>query len=287
MTLVDIPEPHAGPGQIRIRVQAAGVNPVDWKIRGGSSLRAIPVQLPSVPGLEAAGVVDEVGPDVSGVKVGDEVFGAAASGAAAEYALLSDWAPKPAEMNWAEAAGLPMAVETAARGLDALGITPGQTLLVSGGSGGVGTAAIQMAIARGATVIATGGAGSQEYLASLGAVPTTYGPDLPARVAELAPNGIDVALDIAGYGVIPDLIALTGSPDKVVGIGDPASPEHGVQFTTGSEGRAFYALQIVADLFNEGRFRMPVDRSFALSDLPEAHHISEAGHVRGKLVAVL
>jgi NADPH:quinone reductase-like Zn-dependent oxidoreductase len=288
MVLVDLPEPHAGPGEIRIRVHAAGVNPVDWKIRGGSTLRATPIPLPSVPGLEAAGVVDELGPEVEGVSLGDEVFGSALGGAAAEFTRLDQWELKPAGMSWAEAAGLPMAVETAARGLDTLGLAAGQTLLVSGAAGGVGTAAVQLAIARGAFVIGTGGPDSQDYIAGLGATAIGYGPDLPARVAAIAPQGVDLALDVAGHGVIPDLIAITGRPEAVVGIGDAlGATAAGIQFTTGSEGRAFHALATAADLFTQGQFRMPVDQTYALIDLPLAHHVSEAGHVRGKLVVVI
>ena len=124
--LVEVDEPHPGQDQIRIRVRAAGINPVDWKIRSGTSRRAIPIELPSIPGLEAAGVVDELGPGVSGVSVGDEVFGSAVSGAAAEYTVLDHWAGKPADMSWAEAGGLSMAVETAARGLDLFGDLDGR-----------------------------------------------------------------------------------------------------------------------------------------------------------------
>src|ERR1700722_10154129 len=111
LQLADVDEPHPGPGQIRIQVRAAGVNPVDWKIRGGSSRRAVPIALPSIPGLEAAGVVDEVGPGVAGVGAGDEVFGSAVTGAAAQYTVLDHWAVKPAALPWPEAAALPMAVE--------------------------------------------------------------------------------------------------------------------------------------------------------------------------------
>jgi NADPH:quinone reductase-like Zn-dependent oxidoreductase len=241
-----------------------------------------------VPGLEAAGVVDEIGDGVTGVQIGDEVFGSAVGGAAAEYTLLDYWAAKPAAMSWAEAGGLPMAVETAARGLDLFGTVTGLTVLVSGASGGVGTAAVQFAIARGATVVATGSEHNQEYLTSLGAIATTYGPGLPERVLALVPGGVDRALDIAGHGVLPDLISLTGSVDYVGGIGDYAgSAAAGVAFTTGSEGRAFYSLAAAAELFTQGRFTMPVDRTFALTEIGEAHRISEAGHVRGKLVVVL
>ncbi|WP_304438163.1 NADP-dependent oxidoreductase, partial [Frankia sp. CpI1-P] len=298
-----------GPGQIRIAVRAAGVNPVDWKIRNGSTLRTIPVPLPHIPGLEAAGVVDEVGAGVEGVSVGDEVFGAAQN-ASAEYAVLDEWAPKPPQLTWAQAAGLAMAVETAARGLDLLGITAGEesgaglelgagqesaagsesagtTLLVNGAAGGVGLAAVQLAQARGARVIGTASRDNQEYLRSLGAAATDYGPGLVDRVRSLAPDGVDAALAVSGAGALPDLITLTGSPDRVVSIGDVTAAEHGVRFTTGAEGRAFYSLREAATLAAAGRLTMPVARALPLAELGEAHRISEAGHVRGKLVVVL
>nr|WP_157468080.1 NADP-dependent oxidoreductase [Frankia sp. QA3] len=284
--LVDVPQPHAGPGQIRIAVRAAGVNPVDWKIRNGSTLRTLPVPLPHIPGMEAAGVVDEVGADVEGVAVGDEVFGAAQN-ASAEYAVLDEWAPKPPELTWAQAGGLAMVVETAARGLDLLGLSAGQTLLVNGAAGGVGLAAVQLAQARGARVIGTASRDNQEYLRSLGAAATDYGPGLVERVGPLAPDGVDAALAVSGEGAIPDLIALTGSPDRVVSIGDVTAANHGVTFTTGAEGRAFYSLREAAKLAAAGRLTMPVARALPLAELGEAHRISEAGHVRGKLVVVL
>jgi NADPH:quinone reductase-like Zn-dependent oxidoreductase len=287
LELADVDDPHPAAGQIRIRVRAAGVNPVDWKIRGGSSRRAVPVPLPSIPGLEAAGTVDEVGADVAGVSAGDEVFGSAVTGAAAELTVLDHWAAKPAAMPWTEAAGLPMAVETAARALDELGPLAGRTLVISGAAGGVGTAAVQFARARGARVIGTGSPDSQAYLGSLGATAVPYGPGLPDRVRALAPGGADLALDVAGHGVLPDLIAVTGSPDHVVTLIDPDAAAYHVRFTPSSEDRACYALAVAAELYAQGRFTMPVAGVFALPDLAEAHRISEAGHVRGKLIISL
>jgi NADPH:quinone reductase-like Zn-dependent oxidoreductase len=177
LRLTETDDPHPEPGQVRIRVRAAGVNPVDWKIRGGSSRRAVPIALPSIPGLEAAGVVDEVGPDVAGVSVGDEVFGSAVTGAAAEYTVLDHWAVKPAAMPWTGAAALPMAVETAARALDLLGDLAGRRLLISGAADGVGTAAVQLALARRATVIGTASTANQDYVRALGPRPR---PTVPA-----------------------------------------------------------------------------------------------------------
>jgi NADPH:quinone reductase-like Zn-dependent oxidoreductase len=141
LQLVEVDEPHADPGQVRVAVRAAGVNPVDWKIRSGAMRQATALESPQTPGSDVAGVVDEVGDEVSGVSVGDEVFGFAVSGGYAQYAVLEKFARKPAAMSWAEAAGLPVAVETAVRGLDLLGVKAGQTLLVNGAAGGVGVAA--------------------------------------------------------------------------------------------------------------------------------------------------
>jgi NADPH:quinone reductase-like Zn-dependent oxidoreductase len=284
--LADVPEPHAGRGQVRIAVRAAGVNPVDWKIRGGSTLGAVPVPLPSVPGLEAAGIIDEVGPGVEGVRLGDAVFGATER-AAAEFAVLTHWAVKPEGMSFAEAAGIPMAAETAQRGLSLLQVGTGDTLLVNGAAGGVGVAAVQLALARGAEVVGTASAANQEFLASLGARATTYGTGLADRVRALVPRGVNRALDVAGSGVIPELVRLTGSPDRVVSIGDATATGHGVRFTTGAEGRFFSALGLAASLASGGRFTMPVAQTWPLDQLAEAHRFSEGGHVRGKLVVVL
>lgn len=284
--LAEVEEPQAGPGQIRIAVRAAGVNPVDWKIRNGSSAAAIPVSLPSIPGMEAAGVVDQLGTGVEGVSVGDAVFGAAIA-AAAEHAVLTHWARKPADMSFAEAAGIPMAAETAERGLSLLQVGKGDVLLVNGAAGGVGVAAVQLALARGADVIGTASARNQDFLTSLGARATTYGPGLVERVRALAPGGVHRALDVAGSGVTTDLLTLTGAPERVVSIGDHGALAFGVRFTTGAEGRYFSALGRAASLAGQGRFRMPVEQTWPLEQLAEAHRVSERGHVRGKLVVVL
>lgn len=160
--LAEVEEPHAATGQIRVAVKAAGVNPIDWKLRSGTMAQMMPVELPSVPGSDVAGVVDEVGDGVSDAAVGDEVFGFAVGGGAAEHAVLEHYAAKPAGLSWAEAAGLPVAVETAARSLDLLGVRRGQAILVNGAAGGVGTAAVQFARARGAFVIGTAGQDNHE-----------------------------------------------------------------------------------------------------------------------------
>jgi NADPH:quinone reductase-like Zn-dependent oxidoreductase len=282
----EVDEPHAGAGQVRVAVRAAAVNPIDWKIRSGAMADFMPVELPRIPGSDAAGVVDELGDGVTGVDVGDAVFGSAVGGATAEYAVLDHYAAKPDGMSFAEAAGLTVAVETAVRGLDLLGLEAGQTILINGAAGGVGAAAVQFARARGARVLGTASEANHDFLRELGAEPTTYGDGLAARVAELAPDGVDLAFDVAGHGALPALIEATGSPDRVVTIADFTAPELGVRVTTGGDGRAWQALGQAADLYAEGAFRLPVAETFAFAQAAEAHRRSESGHVRGKLVLV-
>ncbi|WP_433061071.1 NADP-dependent oxidoreductase [Dactylosporangium sp. CS-033363] len=283
LELADLPEPHPGPGEIRIAVHAAGVNASDWKKREG----LMDQELPQTLGYEAAGVADELGPGVAGVALGDRVYGFSTAGAAqAELAVLSHWAPIPPSLSFPEAAALPAAVETAWRALDQLGVARGSTLLISGASGSVGSAAVQLAVARGARVIGTAGADNQHYVRSLGAFSVPYGDGLTQRVRALAPDGVDLALDVAGSGVLPELIALAGGdPDRVVTIADFAgAQQHGVRFSRGDTGRALHALAEIGPLIDAGRFALPVAQTFPLADVAEAHRVSEHGRVRGKLV---
>jgi NADPH:quinone reductase-like Zn-dependent oxidoreductase len=286
LELVELPDPEPAAGQIRVRVRAAGINPIDWKVRRG----AMGGDLPKRTGQEVAGVVDALGEGVTDVAVGDEVFGGAAGGGgAAELALLENYAPIPSTLDFAGAAALPVAVETATRTLDALGVTDGQTVLINGASGSVGIAAVQLARRRGARVIGTASAANQDYLRSFGAEATTYGDGLAERVGALAPDGVDRALDAAGGGVLPALVALTGSADRVVTIADYQGAEQlGVRFSGGmGPERAWHALRDVGPLIDDGAFSLPVARTFPLADIAEAHRISETGHPRGKLVLIV
>src|SRR5271154_5454229 len=236
LEIVDLPDPHPGLGQVRIAVRAAGVNPSDWKKRRGLMDR----ELPQTLGYEAAGVVDELGEGVSDVAVGDRVFGFSAEGAAqAELAVLSDYAPIPPSLDFAGAAALPAAIETATRALDQLGGASGRTLLLNGASRAVGSAAVQLAVVRGARVIGTASPGNHEYLRSLGAEPVAYGEGLAGRVRALAPEGVDAALDVAGSGVVPELIELAGGVGHVITIADfDGAQQYGVRFSSGDAGRA-------------------------------------------------
>mgnify|MGYP001216251244 CR=1 FL=1 len=285
LEIVDLPDPHPGPGQVRIAVRAAGVNPSDWKKRQG----LMDPELPQTMGYEAAGVVDELGEGVADVAAGDRVFGFSADGAAqAELAVLAWYAPIPPSLDFAAAAALPSAVETATRALDQLGVGSRGTLLINGASGSVGSAAVQLAAARGARVIGIASPANHDYLRSLGAEPVAYGEGLAGRVRALAPGGVDLALDVAGSGVLPELIELAGGAGHVITVADFAGArEHGVRFSTGDAGRAVHALGEIGQLIESGRFSLPVARTFPLGQVAEAHRVSEHGRVRGKLVLLV
>jgi NADPH:quinone reductase-like Zn-dependent oxidoreductase len=285
LEIADLPDPHPGPGQIRIAVRAAGVNPSDWKKRKG----LLDEELPQTMGYEAAGIVDELGEGVTDVAVGDGVFGFSTEGAAqAELAVLSYYAPIPRSLGFPGAAALPAAIETATRAIDQLGVRTGGTLLISGASGSIGGAAVQLAVVRGARVIGTGSPANHEYLRSLGAEPLAYGEGLAERVRSIAPDGVDAALDVAGSGILPELIELAGDAEHVLTIADFAGArEHGVRFSSGDAGRAVHVLAEIGELIEAGRFSLPVAQAFPLAQVARAHRAGEDGRPRGKLVLVV
>ena len=281
--VVDVDEPHAGPGQVRIKVRASGVNPSDWKRREGQYRDFEEVTFPAGVGVEASGVVDEVGSGVSNVSVGDAVFGYGEN-TVAEYVVLTHWAHKPEDVSFEVAGGLPVIFETASRSLEDLGVKSGETLLVSGAAGGIGTAVIQFARHRGITVIGTASDQKHDYLREFGAIPTTYGPGLAERVKALAPEGVDAALDLAGSGIIPELIEIVGDPSHVLSVADFSASKYGARFSSGPPRDPEQVFAEVARLCSEGVFRLRVDQTFPLEQTAEAHRVSARGRVTGKLI---
>jgi NADPH:quinone reductase-like Zn-dependent oxidoreductase len=282
LEVIDVPIPEPGPGQVRIAVRAVGVNGYDWKLRRGF----MGGDLPKRVGLEVAGVVDALGDGVTDVALGDRVFAFAIGGGAADHTLSAHYALIPGGLDFVDAAALPVAVETAHRALDVVGVGAGTTVLINGASGGVGQAAVQVAVNRGAQVIGTASEANHALLRELGAEPVTYGPGLVERVGALGMSPVDAAIDVAGGGALPDLIELTGGTEHVVTIADVEGAEAlGVSFSANTS--AYYALDEVLRLIEQGRFSLPVQQTFALEEIGAAQSLSEQGHARGKLVLTL
>jgi len=290
LEVVEAPEPHPGPGQIRVKVYACGVNPADWALVDGLFSEHLP-PLPRSIGCEASGIVDELGEGVSDVALGDRVFGPATydgpTAGAAEFAVLSYWVPVPDGLDLLEAAALPMVVETAWRALDDLGLAAGELLLVHGAGSSVGGAAVRLALRRGARVIATAGSTRAPELEALGVKVTTYGDGMAERVAELADGAkIDRALDAAplGRGELATLVEITGEPDRVLTASDFETAEKlGTRSTIGRD-LPYHMLDGVAQLAAEGEFRVPIARTFALDQIGEAATLSSSGHPGGKVM---
>jgi NADPH:quinone reductase-like Zn-dependent oxidoreductase len=283
----DVPEPHAPAGAIRIRVLAASVNPVDWKLRAGYAREVMPLDLPVTTGRDAAGVVDEVGEGVTGVAVGDLVFGLGGlADTTAEHVVLTAWAHVPDAWTPEQAASAGLASATALLGLAALGDLAGKTLLVEGAAGAVGSAAVVFAVEAGARVIGTASERNHGYLADLGALPTTYGDGLAERVAALAPDGVDVVLDTAGSGSLDDLVAIAGSTDRGGPGGAAAGGRRpGVRHVY-AENRSDLMARAAA-LGTTGTYVPRVAEVVPLEDVARAHELAQSGAPAGKVVVTL
>ena len=281
----EAPDPHPGPGQIRVAVRAASVNPIDWKAFSGLMSGGEPMAGTGYLGYDAAGVVDEVGEGVTGVSVGDDVFGRGRN-TQAEYALLDSWAAKPPSIDWAVAAAAGVAGETAERGLRLLEVKAGDTLFVDGGAGGVGAVTVQMAFARGARVIASASEANHDYLREIGATPVLYGQGLAERVRAAAGGPVDAVFDVAGKTPVEDLISLVSEPSQVLSVANFAAGRAGARVTGGgADSQPMQALAQVADLLAQNKLVIKV-QTFPFDRAAEAYRISQAGHLRGKLVLV-
>ncbi|MET7756312.1 NADP-dependent oxidoreductase [Streptomyces sp. NPDC005389] len=300
-----VPEP--GPGEVRVKVAAVGVNPVDWKRRYGWVEEFYPTTFPAVPGLEFAGTVDRLGEGVTGLAVGDEVLGWTKTGAYAEYAIADIVVPKPAGLPWETAASLPVAGETAQRVLDLLGVRAGETLFLHGAAGVVGSVGVQLAVAAGVTVIGSASASNHAYLRELGAIPVAYGEGLADRVRAAAPDGVDAVFDAAGHGVLPVAIELLGGvgpggvgPDgdgpygdgaakeRIVTIADVDAEKYGIVFSgsLGDPDAVRAGLTAHARGAAAGTLTVRLADTLPLKEAARVQQLSESGHVRGKLVLI-
>jgi NADPH:quinone reductase-like Zn-dependent oxidoreductase len=280
----DVSMPEPGPGQVRIRVKAAGVSPTDLKIRRGDLRAVFPLPHDAVLGFEAAGVVAALGPSVSGVQEGDEVASLLPGlGGYGEYALASSWTPKPPNVSWSDAAALPASAEAAVGILKQLGVSRGEILLILGAAGSVGMIATQLAVSRGVTVIGAASARDHDLVRDLGGVPVLYGAGLADRVREHSPS-VDAVLDAAGKGELEDAITLAGGPARVMTLADEHAADLGVALSAPTPDRAPEAVNQTMPLLASGALRLRRQRQLRMADAAEAHRLLESGEAHEKLV---
>ena len=285
------PMPKVGPGMVLVKVKAASVNPVDWKIMAGYLDPLMDLQFPAIPGWDVAGVVESTGIDAPHFKPGDEVIAYGRKdyvhgGSFAEYIALPErlLARKPESLNWNESAGLPLAGLTALQVLRRLELAAGETVLIHGGSGGVGSLGIQIAKALGANVIATASEKNHDFLRSLGAEPVTYGEGLAERVRALRPEGVEVVADFVG-GNLSTTLAVLKENGRHASIADSDVEEHGGTWMwvnpVGAE------LQELAEMVDGNKLQVEVAETFPLAEAAEAFRLNMEGHTRGKIVVTV
>ncbi len=284
----EVEAPQPGDGEILLRVRAAGINPIDWKILHGRLAGGEPLAEPRGLGVDVAGVIEQVGAGVEGFEAGEEVLGQSSTAAYAELALSLPQMlqRKPPGLAWEVAGSLGVVVGTAYATLDALALAPGETLLILGASGGVGSIATQLAAARGVRVVGTAGPAKLEALGELGATPVAYGDGLAERLRDAAPEGVDAVLDASGHGEIVAAVELKGDTERVLTIAaSQEASELGVPFHAGGGGTlTAQALEETIPLIEAGRIAFPIARVFGLDEVGEALRESEHGHPAGKLV---
>jgi len=296
LELIEHDPPPNSPDGVLVRVKAAGVNPVDTKIRGGYMAQVLPFHFPVILGWDVAGVVEEVGPAVTWFKPGDQVYGYLRRhhlqfGTYAEFAQAPEgfFAHMPPELSFEEAAALPLPVLTAHQALEALGLRGGESLFIGGGAGGVGHLAIQLAVARGARVVATASERNHDFLRELGAEPLDYASDdCPERVRELLVDaGADAAFDLFGGDAREQAFASLRPGGRLVSVArpppEPRTGHHEVHYIF-VRPSGYDLGEHITPLVQDGSLRPHLEETFPLERAADAHERIEAGHVRGKLV---
>lgn len=292
LELGELPDPHIGPDTLLVEVKAAGLNPVDYKIRQGHLARLIDTDFPVVPGWDVAGLVVQAGLDTPEYQVGDEVLAyvrkdVVHGGTLAELVSVPvrTAAHKPSGVSFEDAAALPLAGLTALQSVRRAGVAAGQTVLVHAASGGVGSFASQLAVLAGARVVGTAGPANQDYVRSLGAEPVEHGDGLVERARALVPGGFDVILDYVGGASMDATGDLLRPGGSVVSIADGRATQYG--------GQAIWVrpdhdgLAELAGLVADGRLTVNLAGAYPLERAVDAYRELEGGHVRGKLVVSL
>jgi NADPH:quinone reductase-like Zn-dependent oxidoreductase len=287
LNVVDVPRPAPGPGQLLVRVRAAGINPGEGKIRTGALHSRYPATFPSGEGTDLAGTVAELGSGATGVAVGEEIMGWTDNRAShAEYALVGaeNWTPKPASVPWEVAGAIPVAGFTAYATVRAVALQPGDVLVVSGAAGGVGSIAVQLARLQGATVIGLASKPNHDWLGDYGVIPVTYGDGVAERIREAADH-VEAFIDTQGADYVDLALALGVAPSRIDTIANfTAAQEHGVKAEGNAAGASAATLAELGGLIADGRLEIPITAAYPLSEVRAAYRELERGHTRGKIV---
>jgi NADPH:quinone reductase-like Zn-dependent oxidoreductase len=290
LKVVDVPRPVPGPGQVLVQVKAAGINPGEAKIREGLLHAMWPATFPSGEGSDLAGIVAETGPGVTGVSAGDEVIGYTDNRASqAEYVIVDDQnlTAKPAGLPWEIAGALFVVGATAYAAVRAVALTDGDTVVVSGAAGGVGSLAVQLARLAGATVIGLAGEANHDWLAGHGVIPVTYGDGVADRVRKAA-SQVDAFIDTFGADYVELALSLGVEPSRVDTIVRfDAVGQYGVKAEGNGAGASASVLAELAGLIVDGKLEVPIAATFPLSQVQDAYRLLEQGHIRGKIVLTL
>ncbi|MGW4077285.1 NADP-dependent oxidoreductase [Streptomyces asiaticus] len=292
LELREVPEPHAGAGEVRVRVSAVGLNPMDWILTSMPDVaEQFGITLPSGFGTDFAGTVDEVGQGVADFTVGDRVHGAATGRAAADFVVVdlsgADTLRRtPAEIGDEVACTLAVAGMTAAAALAAAEVKAGDTVLIGGAAGGVGVFAVQLAKLAGARVIGTASVGTFGFLRQFGAEPVTYGPGLEDRVREVAPGGVSAATDLFGTETAEAALALGVPAERISTVAAGPNPPGGVRPTGGMNARP-EDLKRITDAIVAGEITVPIAATFPIEQIREAVRLQAGRHVHGKIVVNL
>jgi NADPH:quinone reductase-like Zn-dependent oxidoreductase len=287
LKVADVPRPVPGPGQVVVQVKAAGINPGEAKIRAGLLHARWPATFPSGEGSDLAGIVAETGQGVTRFSAGDEVIGYTDNRAShAEYAVAEEQnlTVKPAGVPWEVAGALFVAGTTAYAAVRAVALTEGDTVVVSGAAGGVGSIAVQLARLAGATVIGLAGEANHDWLTGHGVVPVAYGDGVADRIRQ-AGGKVDAFIDTFGDDYIELALSLGVEPSRIDTIVRfDAVGQYGVKAEGSAAGASASVLAELADLSADGKLEVPIAATFPLSQVQDAYRQLERGHIRGKIV---
>jgi len=288
LTVEDAPQPVPGPAQVLVRVKTAGINPGEAKIREGMGASRWPATFPSGQGSDLAGIVEQAGPGVTGAGAGDEVIGwVDTRSSQAEYAVAeaTHLTPKPAAVPWQVAGALPVAGFSAWAAVRAVALSAGDTLVVSGAAGGVGSITVQLARRIGATVIGLASEQNHGWLSAHGVVPVTYGDGVAGRIRSIAPKA-DAFIDTHGGDYVELALGELGVPpdrvDTIVRF--DAVEKYGVKAEGNAAGASAVVLAELAGLIADGELEVPIAGAYPLAQVREAYARLASGHVHGKIV---